>query len=58
MALIGLSVVRLLRLDSGRGRPLISTGATRNSLVVLPLALAPASGLRDHPGHRGQSNPC
>ncbi|CRZ18837.1 MULTISPECIES: arsenic resistance protein [Mycobacteriaceae] len=40
MALLGLAVVRLLRFDSGRGRALIFSGATRNSLVVLPLALA------------------
>lgn len=31
---------RLLRLDTGRGRALIFSALTRNSLVVLPLALA------------------
>jgi ACR3 family arsenite efflux pump ArsB len=40
MATVGLGVVRVLGFDSGRGRALIFTGATRNSLVVLPLALA------------------
>lgn len=40
MALVGLVAARLLRLDTGRARALIFTGATRNSLVVLPLALA------------------
>jgi ACR3 family arsenite transporter len=40
MALVGLATGRLLRLDSGRSRALVFSGATRNSLVVLPLALA------------------
>ncbi len=40
MALVGLVAARLLRLDTGRARALIFSGATRNSLVVLPLALA------------------
>ncbi|CAJ1505368.1 arsenic resistance protein [[Mycobacterium] burgundiense] len=40
MALIGLVAGRLLRLDAGRSRALVFSGATRNSLVVLPLALA------------------
>lgn len=40
MALLGLAAARLLQLDTGRARALIFSGATRNSLVVLPLALA------------------
>ncbi|NLU70218.1 bile acid:sodium symporter [Streptomyces sp. HNM0574] len=40
MAFAGLAVARLLRLDAPEGRAVIFTGATRNSLVVLPLALA------------------
>lgn len=40
MAVLGLVAARLLRLDTGRSRALIFSGATRNSLVVLPLALA------------------
>jgi arsenite transporter len=40
MALLGLVVARAFRLDIGAGRAIIFTGATRNSLVVLPLALA------------------
>ena len=36
----GLLLSRRLRLDVGAGRALIFSGATRNSLVVLPLALA------------------
>ncbi|MDX2967919.1 bile acid:sodium symporter [Kribbella solani] len=44
MAVAGLAVVRLFRLDVPSGRAIIFTGATRNSLVVLPLALA----LPDH----------
>lgn len=44
MAGVGLLVSRVARLDTGRSRALIFSGATRNSLVVLPLALAlPAS---------------
>ncbi|MGU3500708.1 arsenic resistance protein [Mycobacterium sp. C31M] len=39
MGLVGVLVSRLLRLDAGRARALIFSGATRNSLVVLPLAL-------------------
>lgn len=40
----GLAVARLARLDVRSGRALVFSGATRNSLVVLPLALAlPAS---------------
>ncbi|WP_344240250.1 bile acid:sodium symporter [Kribbella hippodromi] len=44
MAFAGLAVVRVFRLDVPAGRAIIFTGATRNSLVVLPLALA----LPDH----------
>ncbi len=40
MALLGLAVARAFRLDTSAGRAIIFTGATRNSLVVLPLALA------------------
>lgn len=40
MAFAGLGVARLFRLDVPAGRAVIFTGATRNSLVVLPLALA------------------
>lgn len=40
MAIVGLSVAKLLSFDPGRARAFIFTGATRNSLVVLPLAVA------------------
>lgn len=40
MAIVGLVGARLMGLDAGRSRALIFSGATRNSLVVLPLALA------------------
>lgn len=40
MAFLGLAAARAARLDTRRARALIFTGATRNSLVVLPLALA------------------
>ncbi|NVN49010.1 bile acid:sodium symporter [Mycolicibacterium hippocampi] len=40
MAGVGMVAAKLLRLDSPRSRALIFSGATRNSLVVLPLALA------------------
>lgn len=40
MAPLGLLVGRLARLDVAAGRALVFSGATRNSLVVLPLALA------------------
>ena len=40
MAIIGWAAARTLKLDPAAGRALIFTGATRNSLVVLPLALA------------------
>lgn len=40
MAFAGMAVARLFRLDTGAGRAIVFTGATRNSLVVLPLALA------------------
>ncbi|GAA0658878.1 hypothetical protein GCM10010193_07040 [Kitasatospora atroaurantiaca] len=45
MAFAGKAVARLIRLDSGAGRAIVFTGATRNSLVVLPLALAPPGDL-------------
>ena len=40
MPAAGLALARRLRLDRGAARALIFSGATRNSLVVLPLALA------------------
>ncbi len=40
MAFAGLGVARAFRLDAPAGRAIVFTGATRNSLVVLPLALA------------------
>lgn len=40
MAGVGLATARVFRLDPPTGRALIFSGATRNSLVVLPLALA------------------
>ena len=44
MAFLGLAAARVARLDTGRSRALVFTGATRNSLVVLPLALALPAG--------------
>jgi ACR3 family arsenite transporter len=44
MAALGISASRIFRLDVPATRALVFSGATRNSLVVLPLALAlPAS---------------
>ncbi|MFD4868419.1 arsenic resistance protein [Streptomyces sp. NPDC058412] len=40
MAFAGKAVARLFRLGASAGRAIVFTGATRNSLVVLPLALA------------------
>ncbi|TDX81251.1 ACR3 family arsenite efflux pump ArsB [Rathayibacter sp. PhB151] len=40
MVAVGLGVARLVRLDVPSSRALVFSGATRNSLVVLPLALA------------------
>ena len=40
MAGDGVGVARLFRCDPARSRAVVFTGATRNSLVVLPLALA------------------
>lgn len=45
MAFAGLGVARLFRLEVPAGRAIVFTGATRNSLVVLPLALALPDGL-------------
>jgi ACR3 family arsenite efflux pump ArsB len=45
MAFAGLAVTRLFRLDVPAARAIVFTGATRNSLVVLPLALALPSHL-------------
>lgn len=40
MAIVGMLVARVTRLPTAEGRALTFSGATRNSLVVLPLALA------------------
>ncbi|MGW5361904.1 hypothetical protein [Actinopolymorpha pittospori] len=40
MAFLGKAIARLFRLDAAAWRAIVFTGATRNSLVVLPLALA------------------
>jgi len=40
MAFADWGVARLFHLDVAAGRAVVITGATRNSLVVLPLALA------------------
>ncbi|MEJ7820181.1 MAG: bile acid:sodium symporter [Rubrobacteraceae bacterium] len=40
MAVVGVAAARAFGLDTREGRALVFTGATRNSLVVLPLALA------------------
>lgn len=40
MAFAGKAVARVFRLEAAAGRAIVFTGATRNSLVVLPLALA------------------
>ncbi|MFF3493534.1 arsenic resistance protein [Streptomyces sp. NPDC002795] len=40
MAFAGRAVARIYRLDVPSGRAVVFTGATRNSLVVLPLALS------------------
>lgn len=40
MVPLGLAVAALARVDARSGRALVFSGATRNSLVVLPLALA------------------
>ena len=40
MAAVGAAVARAFGLATREGRALVFTGATRNSLVVLPLALA------------------
>ncbi|MEU2406550.1 bile acid:sodium symporter [Streptomyces rubiginosohelvolus] len=45
MAFAGKAVARLFRLDAPGGRAIVFTGATRNSLVVLPLALALPAGM-------------
>lgn len=47
MPVLGALAARAARLDGPRGRALLLSGATRNSLVVLPIALAlpPALGL-------------
>lgn len=44
MPVLGLAVVRVARLGPGPGIALLFSGATRNSLVVLPLALALPEG--------------
>ena len=40
MAVVGMAAARAFSLGTKEGRALVFTGATRNSLVVLPLALA------------------
>ncbi|MEU9134188.1 bile acid:sodium symporter [Kitasatospora sp. NPDC048540] len=45
MVFAGRAVARLLRLGVPAGRAVVFSGATRNSLVVLPLALALPAGL-------------
>ena len=45
MVVVGLSASRLTRLDVPATRALVFSGSTRNSLVVLPLALALAESL-------------
>ena len=40
MALVGIAAARAASLDAPASRALVFTGATRNSLVILPLALA------------------
>ncbi|GLV95113.1 MULTISPECIES: arsenic resistance protein [Streptomyces] len=40
MAFAGRAIARLFRLDAPASRAVVFTGATRNSLVVMPLALA------------------
>jgi ACR3 family arsenite efflux pump ArsB len=45
MPFLGLGVARLLRLDVAERRAVVFSGATRNSLVVLPLALALPGGV-------------
>lgn len=49
MAPLGLVVARTFRLDPASGRAIIFTGATRNYLVVLPLALALLTTSRSPP---------
>lgn len=44
MAVVGSAAARVARLDFARARALVFSGATRNSLVVLPLALALPAG--------------
>ncbi|MGD9989181.1 MAG: arsenic resistance protein, partial [Pseudonocardia sp.] len=45
MPFLGLGVARLQRLDVPERRAVVFSGATRNSLVVLPLALALPGGV-------------
>ncbi|MET8747452.1 bile acid:sodium symporter [Streptomyces sp. NPDC004728] len=45
MSFAGKTVAHLFRLDAPASRAIVFTGATRNSLVVLPLALALPDGL-------------
>lgn len=40
MTFVGVGVARVSRLDAATGRAVVFSGVTRNSLVVLPLALA------------------
>ncbi|WP_432838866.1 arsenic resistance protein [Dactylosporangium sp. CA-092794] len=45
MLAVGMALARVFRLDVGGSRAVVFTGSTRNSLVVLPLALALPAGL-------------
>ncbi|GAA1455804.1 arsenic resistance protein [Williamsia maris] len=49
MAVLGRAAAAVARLDVPAGRALVFSGATRNSLVVLPLALALPSALAPAP---------
>ncbi len=46
MPILGRVAAGLLRMDAGESRALVFTSVTRNSLVVLPLALALPTGYR------------
>ncbi|RDZ47047.1 arsenic resistance protein [Haloferax sp. Atlit-10N] len=46
MSILGRLAAGVLQMDAGEGRALVFTSVTRNSLVVLPLALALPAGYR------------
>ena len=50
MPLLARLVAGILRMPVGEGRALVFTAVTRNSLVVLPLALALPAGYELAPG--------